>query len=178
MKKSTKIWIGIGAATAVGLAIIAFKISKPKLAPEDMQPDNSGGTSENTTQPTRPPSVQETVNLGRGETGKIGFPLKIGDKGVGISYLQKALQCLGFYSGAIDGKFGAETYKALNDHSYLYRLSCRWRYNCIVNEEDWKKIIKEARQKCGTNIFFVPDEVWEQYNDTHTSYWSKKRQEI
>jgi hypothetical protein len=177
MTNKTKILIGVGAVAAVAVAAVVFKVVQPKIAPDNAI-DGNGGTDNQGSQIVRPPSTNETVNLGRTETGKIGFPLNIGDKGVGVSYLQKALQCLGYYKGTIDGKFGAETYKALNDYMPISRIACRITYGCYLDEFNWKKVVREAKQKCGTDIFFVSDEIWEQYTDLHTNYWSKKRQEL
>lgn len=68
-------------------------------------------------------NVQNTVNTAStttystvgsiGEIGGIPNTTKLGDSGIDVAKLQQALNVLGYYSGTIDGNFGAQTETAL-----------------------------------------------------------------
>jgi hypothetical protein len=163
--------VGGGAIIVVGLATY-FGV---KLA---TKPENQeGGGSDENGGGTRPPSEDESVPQTGTQQGKMSFPLSIGDRGVGVAYLQKSLQCLGKYSGGIDGKFGIETYKAIRSYFTFQWFNCTFHYECKLSEKQWKEIVQQARQKCGLATFSLPDSIWEEYTQAHTDFWNKKRQE-
>ena len=174
-KNAIRLAVGGGAILVVGLATY-FGI---KLA---TQPEKQNGGGGGNNGGVRPPSEDESVPQTGTQQGKIGFPLVISDRGLGVAYLQKDLQCLDKYNGIIDGKFGVETYKAVGNYFPIKWVGCRLdisigSYKCKVSESDWKEIVKEAKAKCGLAVFSVADEVWEEYTPEHINYWNAKRQE-
>ena len=54
---------------------------------------------------------------------KFTKPIKLGSKGIEVLELQKKLNSLGFYTGKIDGLFGATTEKAVKALQKAHKLT-------------------------------------------------------
>ena len=69
--------------------------------------------------PTTPVTTPTTTTT---TTFKFTKPLKLGSTGAEVTELQKKLKTLGFYSGKIDGGFGATTEKAVKAFQKAHKL--------------------------------------------------------
>ena len=77
------------------------------------------------------------------------YPLKIGSYGSKVYVLQDALNTLGA-SIIVDGRFGQNTYKAVNKISGGFGVAnilCKLDYGCSVSYENWNNIITKAEAK-------------------------------
>lgn len=162
--------IGSSIVFAVGLATyFGVKLSvRPK--DEDDISDSAGSNLPNDT--VRPPSESESVPQSGMQQGKDGFPLRVGDKGVGVAYLQAGLKCLGKYEGVVDGRFGVLTYQALISHFWFSWSTCRGGYRCEVTRNEWIGIMGDALKACRARGIILPDTVVKEYSLAHGEIWT------
>lgn len=169
-KLAKRLIIGSSIVFAVGLATyFGVKLSvRPKN--EENISDGEGDNLPNGT--VRQPSESESVPQSGMQQGKDGFPLRTGDRGVGVAYLQAGLKCLGKYEGIVDGRFGVLTYQALISHFWIRWSTCRGGYRCEVTRNEWISIMGDALKACGTRAIILPDTVVKEYSPAHGEIWT------
>lgn len=84
-----------------------FGSCNPKSMTTQTKPGSSSGKTE-TTAASKYPTVKSIK-----EIGSVPATSRKGDSGTKVVKLQQALECLGYYSGTIDGDYGDGTYKAV-----------------------------------------------------------------
>lgn len=104
-------------------------VTSPESTPED--------TEENLEEPA---PIAPDSPAASGETAtSIDLPvLRAGMRGPAVARLQERLQALGFYRGAIDGVFGAETETAVQEAQRSYELEP----DGIVGADTWTNLLR------------------------------------
>ena len=140
LNKKNAIYVGAGLATAlVGYFVYDLLMTKrdqKKFATSGQQnigkPDTSLGIDEISSSSTQPSNDS--------------YPIGVGQYGAKVWVLQEALNKLDA-NITVDGKFGQNTYNAVNDVSFGFgagNILCGINYGCKVSYDNWQRIINKA----------------------------------
>ena len=147
LNKKTFIYVGAGLATAL-VGYFAYDLLKTKSDQRKFSTSGNKSTGNN--------SGTTGASLGLGETSSASaedsndaYPIGVGQYGAKVWVLQEALKKLG-QNITVDGKFGQNTYKAVNAISFGFgggNILCGMNYGCKVSYNNWENIINKAKEK-------------------------------
>lgn len=146
LNKKTLIYAGAGLGTVlIGYFIWdLLKINADKNKYSQQSQKETGGTSVK-----KDDLAANESSSGTAQSSNDAYPLKIGSYGAKVFVLQEALNKLG--AGlTIDGKFGQNTYNAVQDVDFGFGLGnmlCGIDYGCSVSYSNWEKIVNKAKEK-------------------------------
>ena len=147
LKNKTFIYVGAGLATTL-VAFFVYDLMKTKSDQKKWQSsgqENIGGQSGTI-------STGE-VSSASAQDSNDSYPFGVGQYGAKVWVLQEALKKLGA-SITVDGKFGQQSYKAVNDITFGFgatNMLCGIDYGCKVSFSNWQNIIDKATEK-GFNV--------------------------
>ena len=151
MNKNTKLFLYVfgGIATSTVL-VYAYSLLKKKKDLNTFNPDSGiaeeledVGTENNQV------SVDEVLS-GQAVPSRESFPLQIGMYGKNVHVMQQALKKLGYYSGSLDGKYGALTDEALDKGGSRYNGSMcgNWLVGaCEVMSSGFSRLMSDAKNQ-------------------------------
>lgn len=91
---------------------------QPSVIP--VTPDYSSAYAQETPTPTPPATPVPTINMTPNPAYKT---LQVGDKGAEVRKMQEKLQEYGYYEGEIDGAYGNQSRRAVEEFQYMHGLT-------------------------------------------------------
>jgi peptidoglycan hydrolase-like protein with peptidoglycan-binding domain len=131
-----------------------FGSCNPKSMTTQAKPGSSAGSSSGKTETTAA-SKYPTVKSIK-EIGSVPATSRKGDSGTKVVKLQQALECLGYYSGTIDGDYGDGTYKAVKKFQQKRGMKA----DGIAGESTIRVLFGEDAANASSEIFFSIARSW------------------